>query len=247
MRLLLTFLILLMPLSAQPLSAEPLAVQPFSSFKQILPQHGGFVTAALPPETVVIEKQMPKGGETYKLFGKTGEMVLFRGKNTLSVALTVKNEACEADFTPLAPVSMTPVAKSGTLTRYHSKLKECDVFIDLLPDAALLQGGMCKISDTCSVDLGGLWGVPEQDLPLDKTFEKQWSVTEKAMNKSRKGITKALGNTQNMRDFLSEHLDFTANRQKICLDYGKGQSWCSLKLTQMRSFELESRLTTLRD
>lgn len=233
-------------MSLLPASAEEIMPYRSFGFQSQLPQLEGFITAALPP--LKIEKKLPAGGETFRLFGKTGELVLYRGKDSLEMALTLKNKEnyCSVDLTPSAPVNMSYAGKPNGVPRYYSKLQGCDVFVDLLPDAALLLGGSCKATPDCAVEVSGLWGAQAIDLPLEKTFEKKIGISEKRMNEARKLLTKKLGNSQIMRDFLSEHLDFNANRRTSCEEYGTGASWCSLKLTEFRINTLETQLQALK-
>lgn len=209
------------------------------NFSNELPRYNNFTS--LTPEPVFQKPYLPPTADHYFQNGKNGRMSIMRGKNELFIDLTLKNDVCEKDLTPKGLIAMTPIGKPFGVPRFYSKLEGCDIFVDILADSAHVLGGSCRVSDACSIEVNGLWGHNLVDFS-EKQIDSEWRVAEKRLNAARKALTKKLGNGQPMRDFLAEHLDFMANRRKLCEDYGKGAQWCSLRLTQIRAGELESRL-----
>jgi hypothetical protein len=237
------FFVLFMPLAqAQTLYAQNM--MPGAS-PILMPSQ--FSVAAITPEPVA--KNYPQGGQNFKFNGKEGVLALYSLKNGTALGLTLSGktpmgEKCQHNLTPELS-RLTPVPRNTSVPRFYAKLQGCDIFVDVLGDAVFVQAGICKPSSQCQLETSGIWSLNEAALPEDKAIDKAQGVAEKKLQTARLSLTKKLKDHY-LRDFISEQVDFNANRLRLCAGFESEASinFCVLKRTEMRVAELEERLAT---
>jgi hypothetical protein len=229
------------------LSCAPLQAQGLFAPTSMLASSASKQAALETPQDKLVEKLSPLKGTLFRNTQK-GDLVLFEEKNSLALALKMKGwnsekrDICEAHFTPAQPQNMSYIGKPNGLPRYHTKLLGCDIFIERLGEANMMLGGKCVTQSGCEVEASGLWG-DFNALPNEKTIDKDRSLYEKRMNKARQSLMKAYRRTPNLNNFISEQVDFNAQRASLCADFqGEKHGYCGMKLTQARAIELETRL-----
>jgi hypothetical protein len=193
----------------------------------------------------------PLGGQLFRALNK-GEMRLYEEKTGLLLSLKIRgtqqgNHAmCEVDFTPAHPLNISFIGNPQGVPRYYSKILGCDIFIDKHQDATIMHGGKCITPSGCEIDASGLWGDFSQQRN-DKNIEKDRTFYETRMNNARKILMKAYKKSPHLSAFISEQLDFNAQRASLCAEHkGENLSYCGMKLTQARALALEARLNGAR-
>ncbi len=214
--------------AAPPRTAEPL----LASFKgeDLLP--GRTLQYMGASGRIVINKTAAKGlAMTFTGFGRRGNDI---------------RQICSADFSSTGAVSMQPKGRPLGLNRYEIKFAACTLTADLLNDAIIIgtPNGACRLADDCIIEPAGLWGPPAQDLPKEADIERFRASAEKQVNLARKTLQDQLKGKPEGSAFLSEHVNFSANRERQCQSYAgaSGPGFCALKLTEAWGMRIASRL-----
>ena len=193
-------------------------------------------------------------GRALQYMGASGRIVISRTASR-GLAMTFTGvgrrgndirQICSADFSSTGAVPMVARGRPLGLNRYEIRFEACTLTADLLNDAIIVgtPNGACRLADDCIIEPAGLWGPPAQELPKEADIERSRGAAERQVNLARKTLQDQLKGKPEGSAFLSEHVNFSANRERQCQSYAgaSGPGFCALKLTEAWGMRIASRL-----